>query len=172
MGQWKPLLAFRGSTIIQTVVRAAVSSCWRVIVVAGYRGEELGALFEGETGVTVILNADWEMGMFSSIRRGAMGVDTDRFFVVLGDKPFIEPDVYRALLGAPPADAVFPVFGGERGHPVLLSRAVREAVLAADPQSGSMPGIISRFTVSELAWSDDSILRDIDMPSEYDSARS
>lgn len=171
MGAWKPLLPFRESTIIQTVVRAAVSSCRHVIVVAGYRGEELGALFHGETGVTVVVNADWEMGMFSSIRRGAMAVDTHRFFVVLGDKPFIRPDVYRALLGAPPADAVFPVFGGERGHPVLLSGAVREAVLAADPQSGSMPGIISRFTVSELAWSDDSILRDIDTPEQFNALR-
>lgn len=167
MGNWKPLLFFEGSTIIQTVVRVALAACARVILVAGYRGQELSALFGAEPRVTLVTNPDWEMGMFSSIQRGAGSVDTDRFFVVLGDKPFVRPDIYAFLLQAPPADAVFPVFEGERGHPVLLSRAARDAVLAADPKAASMPRILSSFTVAELPWKDDSILRDIDTPEQY-----
>ncbi len=169
MGEWKPLLPFRESTIIQNVVRVAFSACARVIVVTGYRGRELAALFDDTPGVTLAVNPHWELGMFSSIKIGAAEVDTERFFVALGDMPLIGPEVYGALLKAPAADAVFPAFGGKRGHPVLLNRTVRDAVLAADPVTGSMPAIISRFLVRELPWPDDSILRDIDTPEQFDA---
>jgi molybdenum cofactor cytidylyltransferase len=170
MGQWKPLLPFGESTIIQTVLGVALSACAGVIVVTGYRGEELAAILRGNPRVTVAENPDWEMGMFTSIRRGAALVDTDRFFIVLGDKPFIGAEVYASLLQAPPADAVFPVFRGERGHPVLLSRAVRDAVLAADAKTSSMPQLLSHFTVREIQWPDDSVVRDIDTPEQYGAA--
>ncbi len=171
MGTWKPLLPFRHSTIIGTVVDVALSACARLIVVTGYRGDELAALFDGKPGVTLTSNPDWEMGMFSSIRVGARAVDTERFFIVLGDKPFIRPEVYPALLQISGAEAVFPVFNGRRGHPVLLNRSVRDAVLAADPRTASMPAVISRFSVRELAWPDDSVLRDIDTPEQFAASR-
>jgi molybdenum cofactor cytidylyltransferase len=167
MGAWKPLLPFGGSTILQTVVMAALSTCSRAIVVTGHRGQEIEAVLRGEPRIALVHNTLWEVGMFSSIQRGAALVETERFFIVLGDKPFIRPDVYAFLLQAPPADAIFPVHAGERGHPVLLSRAVREAVLAADARTGSMPQVISRFTVREVLWPDNSVLRDIDTPEEY-----
>ena len=170
MGAWKPLLPFRGTTILQTVVQAALAACSSIIVVTGHRGAEIEAVLRGEPRISVARNPLWEAGMFSSIQRGAALVETERFFIVLGDKPFIRPDVYAFLLQAPAADAVFPVHGGERGHPVLLSRGVREAILAAEAATGSMPRVISRFTVREVEWPDDSILRDIDTPEEYATA--
>lgn len=170
MGQWKPLLPFRGSTIIETVVRTALSACQRVIVVTGYRGSELEAVLRGDDRVTLAANPGWERGMFSSIQCGVSCVDTERFFIVLADKPFITRDVYSSLLRAEYADAVFPVFDGERGHPVLLGKAVRDAVLAADPVTGSMPNLLSRFTAEEVTWPDDSVIRDIDTREQYDAA--
>ncbi len=171
MGRWKPLLGFRGITIIQAVVDVALAACSGVIVVTGHRGQEVGALFSGNPRITLAHNPEWETGMFSSIQRGAACVDTERFFITLGDKPFIRTEVYAYLLQGPPGDAVFPVFAGQRGHPVLLSRKVRDAVLAADSRAGSMPQVISRFTVREMAWPDDSVLRDIDTPEDYALAR-
>jgi molybdenum cofactor cytidylyltransferase len=170
MGLWKPLLPFRGSTIIQTVLTAALSVCERLIVVTGYREAELKAVLHGAQRVTLTANPGWEMGMFSSIQRGVSCVDTDRFFIVLADKPFIRPEVYVSLLHAESADAIFPVFDGKRGHPVLLSNAVREAVLAGDPMTGSMRSLLSGLNVEEIPWPDDSILRDIDTREQYDDA--
>jgi len=167
MSRWKPLLPFGGTTIIQTVVQVALSICTRVIVVTGYRGAELSAVLGGDPRVTLAENLDWETGMFSSLQCGVTYVDTERFFITLGDKPFIRPDVYTSLLRAGPADAVFPVFRGERGHPVLLGSAVREAMLAADANTNSMPTLLSRFVVKEVEWHDDSVIRDIDTPQQY-----
>ena len=167
MGEWKPLLPFRGTTIIQAVVEAALSACSRVHLVTGYRAGELARVFAGARGVVVIENPEWELGMFSSIHRAAREVGTARFFITLGDKPFIPADAYRALLAAEPADAVFAAFGATRGHPVLFGPRVREAILTADPRSGSMKDIVARFTVRELPWQDDSVLTDIDTPEQY-----
>jgi molybdenum cofactor cytidylyltransferase len=170
MGDWKPLLPFGGTTIIETVVGNALAACRRVLLVTGYRGGELAALFHSRPGVRIVENRDWVTGMFSSIRCAARELGTERFFITLGDKPFIPPEVYRSLLLADPAGAVFPVFGGVRGHPVLLDAEVREAIVREDPASGSMREIVGRFTVREVPWTDDSILRDIDTRQQYEDA--
>jgi molybdenum cofactor cytidylyltransferase len=162
MGTWKPLIPFGRSTLIQTVVETALQACGRVILVTGHRGGELAALFRDERRVRVVGNGDWPRGMFSSLQCGARNVDTERFFVTLGDMPWITPAVYAALLESARADAVFPVHGGMRGHPVLFNGKVIAEVLESDPAAGSMREIASRFTVQELAWGDDSILRDVD----------
>ena len=162
MGSWKPAIAFGESTIIQTVVSRALQVCAGVVLVTGYRGAELALLFRDAPRVRLVENPDWPLGMFSSIRRGVAHVRTRRFFVMLGDMPWTPPEVYRAVLQCAPADFVYPVFDGMRGHPVLCSARVKDEVLRADPAAGKMREIASRLTVEELPWKDDSIHRDID----------
>jgi molybdenum cofactor cytidylyltransferase len=167
MGSWKPMLPFAGSTIVETVVERARAACARVVVVTGHRGEEMEALFRGVPRVHTVRNPDWELGMFSSIRCGLREIDTERFFVTLGDMPWIAPEIYAALAACAPDAVVFPVFDGRRGHPVLLTSAARRGVLEADPATGSMKEVIARLPVRELPWRDDSILRDIDRPEDF-----
>jgi molybdenum cofactor cytidylyltransferase len=166
MGRWKPVLPFRGSTIVETVVDAALAACGRVILVVGHRGDELAARFAGVPRVSVVRNPAWELGMFSSIQRGAAAVTAPRFFVQLADMPFVTADVYGALLRAEEADFVFPVHGGLRGHPVLLGARVREELLRADAATGSMKEIARRLAVREVPVGSDSVLRDIDEPAD------
>lgn len=167
MGRWKPLMAFGGSTIIETVVSVALQACPRVVLVTGFRGAELAVLFGGERRIHLVDNPEWELGMFSSTRLGAAHVRTRRFFVTLGDMPWITPEVYRALLsGDDGSEVVFPVHGGRRGHPVLFHERVRTAIDAADPSRGSMRLIAESFVVRELPWPDDSVLKDVDTPAD------
>lgn len=167
MGAWKPILPFGDGTIIGTVVAAALGVCARVILVTGYRGDELRALFGANPRVTAVENPDWEKGRFSSLQCGARHVRTGRFFIALGDMPWIPAEAFAALRDAPETDALFPTFGGRRGHPVLLSARVIPAVLAADPVEGNMREIAARFSVGELPWHDETILRDIDTMEDY-----
>ncbi|HTU02459.1 MAG TPA: NTP transferase domain-containing protein [Candidatus Sulfotelmatobacter sp.] len=163
MGAWKPLLPFGGSSLIQTVVEAALDSCARVLLVVGYRGDELAALFGSVPRVELVDNRAWAAGMFGSIQRAAARVRTRRFFVTLGDMPWITPAVYRALrAGDETSTVVFPVFGGRRGHPVLFPEPALPVIAAADPASASMRLIAELFPVRLLPWPDDSILRDVD----------
>ncbi len=167
MGDLKPLLPFRGSTMIETVVRNALEACARVVLVTGHRAGEIERLFAADGRVALVRNPEWEVGMFSSIRCALPLVGADRFFVTPGDMPFIEPAVYRALLESGPAQAIFPVFKGIRGHPVLFSVEVREAVRNADPATGRMREIARGLDCREVEWPDDSILRDIDTKEQY-----
>jgi molybdenum cofactor cytidylyltransferase len=155
-----------GATILEAVVASALRACSRVLLVTGYRGAELVELFHDRPRVVLVENRDWHQGMFSSIRCGIARVDTRRFFVTLGDMPWITPAVYGALLRHEAADIVFPVHDGRRGHPVLFHERTRAAVAAADPARGSMREIASSFRVSEMSWPDDSVLRDIDRESD------
>jgi molybdenum cofactor cytidylyltransferase len=167
MGDWKPLLPFGGSSIIQTVVSVALQACPRVVLVTGFRGAELASLFGADRRIELVDNPRWELGMFSSTRLGAARVRTRRFFVTLGDMPWITADIYRALLsGDDGSEVVFPVHGGRRGHPVLFHERVRSAIESADPARGSMRLIAGSFVVRELPWPDDSVLRDADTPAD------
>jgi molybdenum cofactor cytidylyltransferase len=162
MGNWKPVLPFGDSTIIQAAVTAALEVCSRVILVTGFRGAELATMFRGDERVVPVENPGWQRGMFSSISAGAAFVRTPRFFVMLGDMPWVSANVYAALLTAPEADVIFPVSGGQRGHPVLFQEKVRQAIASADPVHGNMRIIAESFRIGELPWPDRSILRDID----------
>lgn len=167
MGSWKLVLPFGEATIIETVVAHALGVCARVILVTGYRAAELASLFQDEPRVHAVENPDWSLGMFSSIQRGVGCLRTGRFFVTLGDMPWILPEVYEALIRWTPADFVFPVSGGRRGHPVLCDAKVKEDVLRSDPATGSMREIASRRSVAEMAWNDDSIRHDIDTMEDF-----
>ena len=160
------MLPFGDRTIIECVVAAALRVCSRVLLVTGYRGDELASVFRGEPRVVPVENRDWEQGMFCSIRRGMARVGTTRFFVTLGDMPWITDAVYAALLDSNEADVVFPVHDGRRGHPVLFHERVRSAVASADPLRGSMRAIAASFRVAEMSWPDDAVLRDIDTESD------
>jgi molybdenum cofactor cytidylyltransferase len=162
MGRWKPVFPFGKSTIVETVVAAALQACLRVVLVTGYRGAELASLFKGEPRVLPVVNESWQLGMFSSIRLGVSRVRTPRFFVTLGDMPWILPEAYAALLGNEETDVIFPVHGGMRGHPVLFSERVKDAIATADPETESMRAIVGSMNISEIEWPDDSVLRDID----------
>jgi molybdenum cofactor cytidylyltransferase len=167
MGDWKPLLPFRGRSLVEVVVETALRVCTRVILVTGYRAEELSRLFSAAGRVRIVHNSSWEAGMFASQQKGIAAVSTGKFFITPADMPLIGADAYEALLAAPPADVVFPVFDGRRGHPVLFTRRVGEAALLEDPSTGRMRDVAGRFACREVPWTDDTVLRDIDTQEDY-----
>ena len=165
MGEWKALLPFRDKTIIETVVETALVACPRVVLVVGYRGSELAALFR-QSRVTVVENPHWESGMFGSLQRGIQVVKTKRFFITLSDMPLLEPEVYGALLGHS-SRLIVPVFQGEWGHPVLLDRGLGDEALSNPPVTRRMKDLLKRHDVTEMPWNSDSVLYDVDTPEDY-----
>ncbi len=167
MGSWKLLLPFRGRTIVEWSVRNALDSCARVILVSGYRGAELEALFGSWEGVELVENPRWERGMFSSIKAGAVRVTSERFFVALADMPLIRPELYRELSGQEGGDAVRPTYEGQKGHPVLLARGLIKKILSLD-DSRSMADALRGVQLLELPVDDRLVVSDLDTPSDYE----
>lgn len=178
MGRWKMLLPLEESTVIDVSLETMRSVCGRVILVAGYRGEELESRFAGRTDVRVVLNRNYEEGMFSSVKRGFREVETDWFFFGLGDMPLIQEETYRALLGAAgfPSggtegrfQAVIPTYRGREGHPVLLSRAVARKV--NERKDTTLREVIKTFDILHIPVGDPGIVEDLDTTADYEAAR-
>jgi len=170
MGSWKLLLPLdpgrdASDTVAAAAVRGALEACARVIVVVGYRGGELRRLFRGWKRVECTSNPGYARGMFSSIKAGMRRVETERCFLALADMPLVSPGTYRQMLAAPAVDCVVPMYRGKRGHPVLMSSAVRRAVLEAEDEA-ILRDILTAFPTLALRVEDRHILTDLDTPAD------
>jgi CTP:molybdopterin cytidylyltransferase MocA len=80
-----------------------------------------------ETDARVVSCADWERGPGASLRCGlrALGEEVEAAVVVLADGPGLAPAaVDRVVLAWSGEPVLAASYGGNRGHPVLLARAV------------------------------------------------
>ena len=171
MGRWKMMLPFGTSTVVETVVAAALGVCSRVVLVIGHESDRLRELFAHDRRVVPVENRDWRSGMFSSVKRGVSEIRSRRFFLGLADMPLVDSAVYEALL-AWDGDSIdnricIPVFSGKRGHPLLLHRDVIEEIRHASDETTTMKDVVGRFPVHEMPWHDAGILHDLDTPDDY-----
>ncbi len=167
MDGWKPLLPFDGSTIIETVVKNALAVCARVIVVSGYRADELAPIFENARRVAVIHNPHWKEGMLSSILTGMREIQAKQFFLIPGDMPYVQSAVYRSLLQAHHAEVTYPEYQGRRGHPVLIQSRAIDTIHKLSKKKETLRDILRSLEYSVAPWHEDTILRDIDTPVDY-----
>lgn len=170
MGRWKMVLPYGDSTVIETAVTRALSAVRRVILVTGFRANELARMFADDPGVFSVYNREYRRGMFSSVRSGAAAVTSKRFFVLPADMPGILPATFTKLFAARRAPVVRPVYKGKSGHPVLLDERVRKAVLA-EPEDSNLKDVLGRFSSAELPVEDENILYDIDTTEDYRARR-
>jgi len=161
--------------MVERSVGTALEVCGRVILVAGYRAEELGELFRGRERVEVTVNPGYEEGMFSSVRCGCGRIRTPWFFLALGDMPLVDPNTYRLMLrlaeGLPDGAAagiptLIPRFRGKKGHPLLLSGEVRERILSAPP-TATLREVLAEVPNLLVPVEDPRVLQDVDTPEDY-----
>jgi molybdenum cofactor cytidylyltransferase len=177
MGTQKLLLPFAGTTVVGAVVRAALASrAGRTLVVLG--ADRAAVREETETlEIEFAVNENYPLGMLSSIQAGfkALPTDAEAAVVMLGDQPFLPAKVVDAVIEAYRTSGkgiVIPVFGGRRGHPVLVDMKYRDEVLGLDPAEGlrrlmrAHPGDIREVDVDDA-----DILRDMDTPEDYRAAQ-
>ena len=54
MGQWKMMLPWQQGTILDTSIKNALQFCSRIILVTGYRGNELHERYANQSNITII----------------------------------------------------------------------------------------------------------------------
>jgi len=140
MGRSKALLPVGGSPVlervVESVVRAGVDD---VVVVTGHRLEGLVPLLDGLP-VRQAHNADYDAGMFSSVKTGvrAVGDQVEAFFVLPVDYPLVRTEVIERLVAAfreTHGGILHPTCCGRRGHPTLIAARYRDALVAEDTGS-------------------------------------
>ncbi|HLL55395.1 MAG TPA: NTP transferase domain-containing protein, partial [Myxococcaceae bacterium] len=109
-------------------------------------------------------------GQFSSARVGlreALARGAERILLCPVDIPGWAPATARAVAEALScADAAVPTHGGERGHPLGLTRAAAERVLA-DGAAEHLRQALGRLDVREVPVEDPGAVRDFDTPEDY-----
>ncbi len=107
------------------VSRVRAAGIEEVVVVAG--------AYELEASAPVVVCPDWDLGPGASLRCGllALADETEAAIVALADGPDLAPAAIERVVDAWRAhgdDVLAASYGGERGHPVLLSRVAWDDV--------------------------------------------
>ncbi|MCL6636118.1 MAG: nucleotidyltransferase family protein, partial [Peptococcaceae bacterium] len=125
MGEQKLLLRLEGRTLIERVVDAVLQApVDEVVVVLGHEAARVVAAL-GDRPVRKVFNERYAEGQSTSLLAGikAAGGAAGAYLVVLGDQPFLTPELIDRLLERyrrTACAAVRPVFQGKPGHPVLI----------------------------------------------------
>lgn len=168
MGHFKLLADVGGEPMLARVVRAALASQARPVIVVV--GNEAAAVERALAGLDVrfVHNADYAAGMSTSVRAGIAAVPQDcaGVLVLLGDMPEVGGgDLDRLIAAAAPGRIVVPVHGGVRGNPVLWPRSTfaRMQALTGDVGAKRLLQDLAADVV-EVALGTSGILEDVDTP--------
>ncbi len=173
MGRPKQLLDWGGRPLVRVAAEHALAAqVERVVVVVGAAREQVVAALAGLP-LEIVVNADYAAGQSTSLRAGigALPPEIAAALVLLGDQPFVTPSILNTLIAAWRASAapiVAPIYRGQRGNPVLFSRALFPDLLAVEGDQGAR-GVLAanRDLIEGVPFDDDAPLADIDTPEEY-----
>lgn len=161
----KLIAPLAGFPIIHWSVVHAATVCSQIIVVLGHGADSIRPAVPALDNVEIVINGDYQRGMFSSIQRGAAEVTAPWFFVAPADMPFLAPELYREIARASletDCVALFPSRDGVTGHPVFVSGSVWDDLQAADPDTRSMRAFLRRYPTCEVPVQSEAIHFDID----------
>ena len=173
MGTNKLLLPFHGKPMINTVIDNVIQSgVNHIMVVLGAFREDMITAIE-KLPVIQCYNADFEIGMFTSVQCGFrnMPSTTDAAIVFLGDQPMIPGEVTRRIIQAytqSKKGILIPVYNGRRGHPLLIDKKYASTIAALGPDEG-LRNLFVKYTddIQEVEVPAPGILRDIDTDLDY-----
>ncbi len=169
-GGAKQLASLDGRPLLAHVL-ANASALDPLIVVLGAHAEAIRAAVD-LAGVEAVECADWAEGQSASLRAGvAAAGPVDAAVVLLGDMPFVTPEVIAGALDQLTArhDAVRTLYAGRPGHPVVLGRRVLEQVATLTGDVGARD-LLRSFRVREWEAGQLCDPTDIDTPEQLDAA--
>ena len=173
MGQLKQGLPLGNSTILeQSIDNLVHSKIDELIVVLGYRAEELREKVAGRP-VKTVINPEYEQGMSTSIIAGLHLVDdkAQAVMFVLADQPFIDSTIVDRLIdqfSRTSKGIVIPTYRGRRGHPVIFAISYKEELLRLKGDVGGRQVVKEHpDDVLEIPVDSEGINVDIDTVSDY-----
>jgi len=142
-GSPKQNLIYKGQTLLQRAINAAIQSiCKPVIVILGANAEAIDPTVDSNN-VTVIYNNDWQEGMASSIRVGLshlIKTDAEMSSVVLMlcDQPFVDSRLIDKLVeNRLKTGIVACAYDQVAGVPVLFNSNYFPELLSLNGQEGA-----------------------------------
>jgi molybdenum cofactor cytidylyltransferase len=172
MGMPKPLLTLDGVPAVVRAAQAFRDVGIEPVVVLGHQADRMAATLDAHR-FRHVLNAEYELGMYSSLRTGVRGLPSgvSRFFVLPADCPLVRGETIGRLVRTARSHAapvIYPRHDGRRGHPPLLAAELIPLILSLEPGDG-LRGILARVEEGALDVDveDGSVLLDMDRMDDY-----
>ena len=173
MGQPKLLLSWQGETLIHRAARTALEADLDpVILVTGCDQQEIRNAV-ADLPLRLVHNPVWRDGQSTSVRAGVqtLPAKTQAALFLLGDQPFITPELIQALvkvyLASRPA-ILAPFVGEQRANPVLFDQSMFDLLTRLKGDAGART-IFHQYPPAAMPWPDERILLDIDTPEDFET---
>lgn len=173
MGQNKALLRFdSGSNFLQKIINTYLNVGMEELIVVV--NQQLADILQNEHSfipdkVKVVVNHHPELGRFYSLQQGLCLVTKDHFcFFQNIDNPFTSSEIlYLLIANRQLADVIIPSFGLHKGHPVLLSEHVFNAIVQCKDTNIRIDHFLSKYDILCVEVQDDKILVNVNTKTEY-----
>lgn len=158
-------LSIGGKTLIENCIEGMYNVCSRIIVVGGYKFENILPIIDKYPKTELVLNENYRDGMYSSVKKGLEYIKGERFFLTPGDYPAIHADVYKTMLDRE-GEIVIPIYKGEKGHPVLMKSHLAKEICQNSTYL-SLREFIGAKGFETVEVKDKGILMDVDTMEDY-----
>lgn len=176
MNAFKPLLLLKGKTMIEHCVDSMLQAgVDQIVVVLGYRSEEIEALLQDRYDVAPLhfaCNHKFAAtDMLASVKTGVSAMAAcDAFYLLPGDMPAIHAETFlnlRDTMSRTGARVVFPIMEGQRRHPPLISWQCKDDILKFDGTNG-LQELWEKYDsqIAEAEVSDPGCMLDADTPAD------
>ena len=176
MGRPKPLLPWRGKTLVQSQIDALLQAgASEVVVVLGHRAEEVAPYIEGEA-VLGVINRQYREGRTSSIRAGldAVSPNASDIIIMAVDQPRAPRIVSRVIIAHIEADALLtsPRYRGRGGHPLIFSARLLPELSRISEENQGLREVFERHRaeITQVHFDDPAIRLDLNTPEAYNEA--
>jgi molybdenum cofactor cytidylyltransferase len=139
MKREKLILPIGGVPMLERVICAAMASDLDEVLLV-YNKEEIRALGERH-GLSLVYNAHPENGQSAAVKAGVNHANQASigFMFLVGDQPFVSADTINRLISVfntEKSRIVAPVYGTQRGNPVIFPSALKQDLLALEGDQG------------------------------------
>lgn len=175
MNKWKIEIEIQNIPLIYYSLQKLNSVCEEIVVVGGFNFDKLKEMidknkFVETDNIKVVCNRQYQTGMFSSIKTGAMNAQHENVFIALADMPFVSDETYRLLKTKFETEAQYDyiqpaiLLGSGRhkkGHPILVNEKVK-AEIQNEKTSTTLRDVLIKFSGNSFLSDDRGIGFDID----------
>ena len=171
-GSQKLLTRVKGEPLINWTLWSLLDGgIARVVVVTALGADWSDVPLMADPRVRTTINEDPSRGMFSSIQAGLSVMSGDPFVILPADMPFVASSTVKdVVLSCIRRNRVaIPIHQDQRGHPIAIPAAFRNALLLA-PSESTLKQALSAAGAEpvEVVVSDGGILKDVDTPRDLD----
>lgn len=173
MGRLKGLLPWQGTSLIEwQLTQLEQSLIDDIVVVLGYGANRYEPLIQRHQ-IRSVINNDYEQGKTSSILKGLKTISPQAEAVLIAavDQPLRERTINHMIKHMVHTNQaiVIPIYGNQRGHPVLFSASLKGELLRISEQTHGLKNIIRTHheLISELHTDDAYVLYNFNRPSDY-----